>query len=87
MMTKREMCLNAHYSSQQILEHVILGHWNEQYGDYHYEQACTYLAKAADALGFDLVKRQTDQECNDAALARRIAEDGGRMSENVGDSQ
>lgn len=42
-----------------------------------------WLQDLADALGFDLVKRQTPQEAHDSLIAKRRAEDG-QADETIG---
>jgi hypothetical protein len=61
---------------QEAANHATAGYWTEDDGGYHIARVNEYMIKVADALGFDLVKRQVPQEAHETMLAKRRAEDG-----------
>ena len=65
---------SAAYRLQQAAMHLAIA-WA---GNSHSFSRLAYgeLKEAAAILGYDLVPRQTAQEAHDAAIARRVAEDG-----------
>lgn len=69
---------DAEHHAAQLLQHAAINFaiaWAKNSRSFS-ELGRSGLKEAAALLGYDLVQRQTAQESHDAAIARRVAEDG-----------